>query len=280
MVNKLENEREKDVIIDHRYFKSLIGTKGENIKEIREKFNNQVQIMVPNLSEKRDIVKLRGPSDDVDQCYKYLLKVVKDLTESSYVQEVPIFKQFHKFVIGKGGANIRKIRDETQTKIDLPAEGDLNEFITITGKRENVEEAIKRIQAINNELAKVVTEEVVIPPKFYNSLIGVGGKLIHSIKEECGGVGIKFPSPESKSDKVQIRGPAEEVERAKQQLLELASEKQLSSYSCEVRANPQHHRFLIGKNGANIKKLREQTGARIVFPSEQDTDREAITIIG
>lgn len=45
-------------------------------------------------------------------------------------------------------------------------------------------------------------EEVAIPPKMYNSLIGAGGKLIRSIEEECGGVSIKFPAPDSKSDKV------------------------------------------------------------------------------
>lgn len=280
MINKLENEKEKEIVIDHKYFRSLIGTKGENIKEIKEKFNNQVQIIVPNPSEKRDIVKLKGPHEEVEQCHKYLLKVIKDLTVSSYVQEVPIFKQFHKFVIGKGGANIKKIRDETQTKIDLPAEGDTNEFITVTGKKENVEDAIKRIQKINDELANVVSEEVTIAPKFYNSLIGTRGKLVHSIMEECGGVQIKFPQADSKSDKVTIRGPAEDVERAKKQLLELASERQLSSFSCEVRANPQHHKFIIGKNGSNIRKLREQTGARIIFPGEADADKEAITIIG
>lgn len=52
-----------------------------------------------------------------------------------------------------------------------------------------------------------------------------------------------------------IRGPKEDVEKAKQQLLELTTEKQLSSYSAEVRAKVQHHKFLIGKNGANIKKV-------------------------
>lgn len=280
MINKLENDKEKDITIDHKYFRSLIGTKGENIKEIKERFNNQVQIIVPTPGEKRDIVKLKGPHEEVEQCHKYLLKVIKDLTISSYVQEVPIFKQFHKFVIGKGGANIKKIRDETQTKIDLPAEGDTNEFITVTGKKENVEDAIKRIQKINDELANVVSEEVTIAPKFYNSLIGTRGKLVHSIMEECGGVQIKFPQADSKSDKVTIRGPAEDVERAKKQLLELASERQLSSFSCEVRANPLHHKFIIGKNGSKIRKLREQTGVRIIFPGEADTDKEAITIIG
>lgn len=68
--------------------------------------------------------------------------------------------------------------------------------------------------------------------------------------------------------------------KACQQLQELATERQLSSYSAEVRAKQQHHKYLIGKNGANIKKIRENTGARIVFPTDKDEDKEAITIIG
>ena len=59
--------------------------------------------------EKRDVVKIRGPKKDVDDCHKYLMKMVKELNESSYMIEVPIYKQFHKFVIGKAGANIRKV---------------------------------------------------------------------------------------------------------------------------------------------------------------------------
>ncbi|XP_046605985.1 vigilin [Neodiprion virginianus] len=279
MVEKLENEKEKDVIIDHRYYRSIIGSKGDNIKEIRDKFN-QVQITIPGPGEKRDVVKIRGPKEDVDKCHKHLMKLVKELNENSFVMEVPIFKQFHKFVIGKGGANIRKIREETQTKIDLPAEGEKSDVITITGKKENVEEAKEKIQKIQNELANIVTEEIVIPPKFYNSLIGTGGKLIHSIMEDCGGVAIKFPTAESQSDKVSIRGPKDDVEKAKQQLLELSNEKLLSSFTAEVRAKAQHHKFLIGKSGANIKKIRESTGARIIFPTDKDEDKEVIMIIG
>lgn len=43
--------------------------------------------------------------------------------------------------------------------------------------------------------------------------------------EDCGGVHIHFPSEGSGSDKVTIRGPAGEVEKAKKQLLQLAEEK-------------------------------------------------------
>lgn len=54
-------------------------------------------------------MKIRGPKEDVDKCHKHLMKLVKELNESNHVLEVPIFKQFHKFVIGKGGVNIRKV---------------------------------------------------------------------------------------------------------------------------------------------------------------------------
>lgn len=278
-IGKLENEKSKDVIIDRRLHRLIIGTKGETIRELKDRYR-QVMIVIPTPQENTDIVKLRGPKEDVDKCHKDLMKLVKEIQEASYIVEVPIFKQFHKFVIGKGGANIKKIRDETQTKIDLPAEGDTNEVIVITGKKENVLEAKERIQKIQNELSDIVTEEVQISPKFYNSIIGTGGKLISSIMEECGGVSIKFPTSESKSDKVAIRGPKDDVLKAKTQLLELANERQAASFTAEVRAKQQHHKFLIGKNGASIRKIRDATGARIIFPSNDDSDKEIITIIG
>ena len=46
MIYKLENEKEKDIIIDHRFYRNIIGSKGDNIREIREMFN-QVQITFP-----------------------------------------------------------------------------------------------------------------------------------------------------------------------------------------------------------------------------------------
>ena len=63
-----------------------------------------------------------------------------------------IFKQFHKNIIGKGGATIRAIRDETDTKIELPSESSDSDVITITGKQENVEKARARIEDIQKEL--------------------------------------------------------------------------------------------------------------------------------
>lgn len=73
--------------------------------------------------------------------------------------------------------------------------------------------------------ANIKEAEVVIPARLHNSLIGSKGCLVRSIMDDCGGVHIHFPSEGSGSDRVTIRGPAGEVEKAKKQLLQLAEEK-------------------------------------------------------
>ena len=53
-----------------------------------------------------------------------------------------------------------------------------------------------------------------------------------------------------------------------------------SGHTCEIRAKPEYHKFLIGRGGSNIRKVRENTGARVIFPTSSDADRELITIMG
>uniref|UniRef100_A0A670J9D1 Vigilin n=1 Tax=Podarcis muralis TaxID=64176 RepID=A0A670J9D1_PODMU len=279
MAARMENERTKDLIIEQRFHRTIIGQKGEKIKEIRDKFP-EVIINFPDPSQKSDIVQLRGPKNEVEKCAKYLQKVIAELVENSFSIPVPIFKQFHKNIIGKGGANIKKIREETNTKIDLPTENSNSEVILITGKKANCECARDRILAIQRELANIKEVDVSIPAKLHNSLIGAKGRLVRSIMEECGGVHIHFPSEGSGSDKVTIRGPGEEVEKAKRQLLQIAEEKQINNHSAELHAKPEYHKFLIGRGGANIRRVRDRTGARIIFPSPDDKDQEIIAIVG
>ena len=56
-------------------------------------------------------------------------------------------------------------------------------------------------------------------------MIGSKGRLVRSVKEECGNVQIHFPAGDSGSDTVTIRGPPEDVKKAKDQLLDLAKQR-------------------------------------------------------
>ena len=59
------------------------------------------------------------------------------MADSSYLIKIPIFKKFYKFVVSKGGANIRGIRDQTDGKIG-PMDSDM---VTITGEEDSVDKA-------------------------------------------------------------------------------------------------------------------------------------------
>lgn len=73
-----DNEKTRDILIEQRFHKQIIGQRGDGIKEIRDQFN-QVQISLPDPVKKSDIVTLRGPREDVDRCYKHLEKLTKEL---------------------------------------------------------------------------------------------------------------------------------------------------------------------------------------------------------
>lgn len=130
-IKKLENEKERDIIISQKLHRTLIATRRVKLRELQDKYKVIIIFPPPSkyskiltvgypkfsvlkslfwkLAENSEIVKIKGQKDEVDACYKELSAVVKELNENSYSQMVPIYKQFHKFIIGKGGVNIRKV---------------------------------------------------------------------------------------------------------------------------------------------------------------------------
>ncbi|GFU00578.1 hypothetical protein NPIL_264221 [Nephila pilipes] len=75
----------------------------------------------------------------------------EEMKPINFCFEAPIYKQSRKFVIGKEGANIKKIKYETNTKIELTAEGTESDVITIYRSKEYFMKAKKRFLETSNE---------------------------------------------------------------------------------------------------------------------------------
>ena len=68
--------------------------------------------------------------------------------EAGYTAEVRAKPEFHGFLIGRGGSNIRELRLQTNTRIVFPGVNDADqELIIIIGKKENVDSAMKELNA-------------------------------------------------------------------------------------------------------------------------------------
>ena len=90
------------------------------MQDIRKKFPD-ARISFPEAATKSDVVNIRGPKDQVDAVYAQLKKKNSELIASNYHTDVQIFKKFHKNIIGRGGATIKKV-----TKLHLSPSRALN----------------------------------------------------------------------------------------------------------------------------------------------------------
>ncbi|XP_025405776.1 vigilin-like [Sipha flava] len=147
IIFKLKSKIEKEIPIDQRHHGAIIGVKGEKIRELQKIFN--VQIIYPSPVEARNnLVKIRGLNDDVNKAFKSLAELAEVLDETNYVLDIPIFKQFHKLSAGKRAVFIKKIREETDTRIFLPRKGFNSDVIKVMGNKRKVLIAYDMIKEI------------------------------------------------------------------------------------------------------------------------------------
>uniref|UniRef100_A0A0K0FDJ9 Dodeca-satellite-binding protein 1 (inferred by orthology to a D. melanogaster protein) n=1 Tax=Strongyloides venezuelensis TaxID=75913 RepID=A0A0K0FDJ9_STRVS len=278
LIAKMENEKTRDIIIEHRFHRKIIGPKGESINKIRQQYPS-INLYFPDANDNDcDIIQIRGNKTEVDKVYTYLTKLNKEFIESSYQETAPIFKEFLKRIIGKGGVTINKIRDETNTQIDLPLDSSPTGKVVVTGKKENVQKAIEMLTKIQEELANIVTLDVPIPPKAQRRFLFNGRRLLTDIENECGNV---FFNIKEKTNKIVIRGPKIPVENAEKLVKSLLKTLNEQTEEVTIAADASYHKFLIGKQGNNLQALREKyPTVRVLFPEEKAENANTINLIG
>ncbi|GBN52283.1 Vigilin, partial [Araneus ventricosus] len=162
-------------------------------------------------------------------------------------------------------------------------EGEANQrdIIIIKGRQENCESAAKAL-----EDSVPVIEKMEVPYDLHRFIIGQKGKDIRSMMETYD-VNIIIPPQNEQSDVIAIKGPPENVAKAKEALKErieqLELEKQdrlLRSFQLTVEVDPQYHPKIIGRHGAVISKIRKDHNVQINFPERNSANNRVITITG
>ena len=92
-------------------------------------------------------------------------------------------------ILGKGGASINEIKDNTNAQIDVDKSEDSSAIthITVRGTKEAVTAAKAAILQISEQVADEITTSVIIESKFHRSIIGAGGQGLKDLISRCGG---------------------------------------------------------------------------------------------
>ncbi len=176
----------------------------------------------PSKKEEEAVV-VRGPSAEVQRIVKEIKRIAEEGEQDSivngHVAELVVGSSHVPHLVGKGGAAVSKLREELGIRIDFGepvGEGKkARTKVTLTGRKENVEEARKRLQAQVERLEDETLVVVKVPAALHGSIIGQGGKYVSRLQDSYG-VRINFPSAGSdKPDEVVIKGGKKGVEQAK-----------------------------------------------------------------
>lgn len=127
-----------------------------------------------------------------DEEYEYLKETESESVASSNQKtiEVKVPRSAVGVIIGKSGANIKKIEKDSGARVIMKDEEEGNEkgerIVLIQGEREKAKRAEILVKKIIAEQPVIRTEEVFIPQRACGRIIGKGGQTIRNMSSISG----------------------------------------------------------------------------------------------
>jgi polyribonucleotide nucleotidyltransferase len=222
----------------------------------------------------------------------------EDEKERGYTLEFDFPQKFANHLIGKGGSNIRDLREKFDVEIQVQ-----DGKVELKGPKAKAEAAKTHILSLGRQLADETTHILKIDPKFHRELLGAQGSQINRLQTRYK-VLIFFPRSGKSSkddesvadaseggkpkrqqapDEVIVRGPKKGADEARDEILSLLQYLKDNSFTATVSVQQKQLPSLIGQGGSGMDQLRQSTGARIDIPNGRDVpegDTVDITIKG
>ncbi|CAB4487493.1 unnamed protein product [Rhizophagus irregularis] len=90
---------------------------------------------------------LKGEKSQVEKAEVYLRELIEEASNFTHTGHITIPQQYHRHIIGRGGATITRIRTESGCKIEVPKiKGDDN--VIVTGSQRGIDEAYRLLNDI------------------------------------------------------------------------------------------------------------------------------------
>ncbi|GAA6024660.1 hypothetical protein JCM11491_003456 [Sporobolomyces phaffii] len=277
---------------------TVIGTGGTTLNAVLgEDRSADVQF---GHADDPDRVVVRGPKDEAERVARELERIADEAAKeeivNSHVVEFEIETALVRHVVGKAGAGVNKLREDLGVRVDFvelattTKKGAKLSKVTIKGRKENVEEAAKRVKSTANKMADEVTLTIPLPAALdRGSLIGKQGTYLKRLEEKYE-VRINFPKGKaavpddvderssSSSSEIVIRGPSKGAQAAKGELVDLISyEKEhgnVASFVVPAKALAR----ILGRGGAQVNQIKDDTGVASVDVDHRASDNPDATI--
>lgn len=269
-IEEIDGEEEKNVRLARGLVSFLINNSGEQVNRLEAEHGCRIR-----LDRDASTALVRGGSRAVNDA----LEALGEYETGHFAVDVE--GSLLPALIGKKGANFRKIQDETFASVDAVRHGD-EATITVYGEQSSVEAARLMLEALISE-NREHEERVPIDPDMSSFLIANKAQRIRDFQSENGvymllrsgdadedartasetksSIVGEFAWPEAGTADVIMRGKTASLRKALVELNELR--KLFERLHFKLKINSAQARALIGDKGSVISKIRTTTGAFI-----------------
>ncbi|KAL6714428.1 hypothetical protein ACLMJK_007851 [Lecanora helva] len=260
----IDNSHTSTVSVAQAQLPSLIGQGGREMESIR--LTTGAQIDVPSSRDGagnngRAEIQIKGTKKQVEEAKK-LLEQRASVFDSTVTRTVDVNKDYHKALIGSGGANIRNIvleaggsddrRDLARTVRFPRPESDEN-TIRVEGQKAIVDKIITAIESFARQRNNRITDIVEVMPEKHRMLIGRGGEVRRRLESQFN-IGLDIPKLSEQGlsrSQIKVSGQPADVERAITHIKELVKDR-----VGETVQVPRKYHHAVSDNGQFFRRVR------------------------
>ncbi|KAG7884542.1 hypothetical protein KL938_001669 [Ogataea parapolymorpha] len=279
---KWANERTVVMKIEQKYHRKLIGPSGVYVHRLNEKYNVVIKFPFEDATGHQDEVVIKGPSKGVAKAEEELRELLQYEKDNGYKETIKVPIAILPRVIGKSGEQVKDISADTGVDIKHLREKSDGESaqLELTGTKEGIRAATKKINSIVDRIQNNVTESIDVDSKWHKYLVGPSAsKKREIILNACGPNDeadfrrlLQVPPAGSNSTKIVSQGNKAVVEKIIEQVKQIVYD--LENVVDETVLIPKKkHALLIGSAGMVRRGLEAEYHVRIDIPKiKQESD--------
>lgn len=234
----------------------IVGPFGRTLESIMKETGAKVN--VPPQSVMKDEITITGERNNVKAAKERVAAIFEEKRRRCQTVTIEVKKSQHKYIVGPKAHSLNEIMELTGVSVEMPPTDSPSETIVLRGEPEILPEALS---VLYKKAHSETEEEIDVPGWIQRHILGPKGVKFQELSLQFPKVNVSF---EIEENRIKMSGPVADVQKANQLITQRAKEIEDQLQVEEIKvADAKHIKFIVGKNGANLKQIRDDTKATI-----------------
>ncbi|CAD5212084.1 unnamed protein product [Bursaphelenchus okinawaensis] len=265
IVTELAKQATETLEISREFYPWIRGPANKTIDTIQAETGAKINIPPPK--SRNDAIVIAGEREGVHAAVARVKEIYETCKKNNKSVTCPVTRSQHRLIVGSHRSGIDEILEKTGVLVEVPAEEENSDTITLRGPQKAIGDALALVYA---RASSIISQELDYPEWQRRFLIGPKGQTLNQLVPNQERLNIDF----DKGGKIYLEGPPEAVKSAYKALSDEVNRLTKELASETVKVPTYLHRHIIGRSGALINKIKEDNEVQITIPDERNGSDE------